>query len=340
MIPKRLIIGLAGEIAAGKTTAARYLNQALGFSTVSTRELVVEYLQADQRAERGSLQEKGEGLLRELGPTGVCELICARLPEGSAVIDNLRMRESAAFFRNRFGDSFRLVYVDAPKGIRLKRYLARNPRKTRHDFLKADSHGVENQSRSLRDVCDLLLGNLDVHIYLPLVLSAVQMWRYERRLLLLEDILECVRNFNRVNNFSIGTADDKEMFYRQNLILEEAGEISAALTKGISDLASEHADLFIVTLANCVARGIDIEEEFSRKYTTIINRPARQVGAWRRVSQWDHSIESRDNHLLRLRDLEAALSQDEDDIDEDAAGGTTRDLLDIRLDYQPPLPMG
>jgi len=102
----------------------------------------------------------------------------------------------------------------------------------------------------------------------------------------IQEMIEKVKAFHRKHDFDIGTKNNTVMLYRQNLLIEELGEISQCLTKGKGDLAEEHADLLILLLGNCVVMDIDIANAFNEKMNKIMERPAKIIGDVKRVSEW------------------------------------------------------
>ena len=104
----------------------------------------------------------------------------------------------------------------------------------------------------------------------------------------LYEMLEAIKTFHQKNGFDIGTKSRVTMLYRNNLLIEELGEIASCLTKGESKerLAEEHADLFILLLGNCITMNIDLTEAFWKKYDKIMQREGKSVGNQKRVSDW------------------------------------------------------
>ena len=78
------------------------------------------------------------------------------------------------------------------------------------------------------------------------------------------------------------------MGYRLTLMIEELGELAAAVTKGKpkADLEEELADVFILTLGNALAMEIDLEKAFHKKMDTIMTRPSRKGRLGIRVTEY------------------------------------------------------
>lgn len=103
----------------------------------------------------------------------------------------------------------------------------------------------------------------------------------------LKSIIEAVEAFHAKNGFDIRTKNIQTLLYRQNLLIEELGEISQFITKGKGNLGEEHADLFILLIGNCITMDIDIESEVLKKLEKINQRTGKQIAGQIRVSDWD-----------------------------------------------------
>lgn len=99
-------------------------------------------------------------------------------------------------------------------------------------------------------------------------------------------MLEAIEVFHAKNGFDIRTKNMNTLLYRQNLLIEELGEISQCITKNTGNLGEEHADLFILLLGNCITMDIDISEEVWKKLQKIESRSGKNVFGYNRVSEW------------------------------------------------------
>ena len=104
----------------------------------------------------------------------------------------------------------------------------------------------------------------------------------------INDLITKVKIFHNRFGFEIGTKNINTLLYRQNLLMEELGEISQCITKGKGDLAEEHADLLILLIGNCVLMDIDIETAVNQKLFKIMQRPVKNVNGIDRVSEWEN----------------------------------------------------
>src|SRR5262249_29923426 len=94
----RLVIGLSGPLAAGKTTAAQSL-QTMGFHYARYSMVVEEAVRrAGREPTRAALQEEGRRLHIRKGQRWLGTQLLKRLPsDGNYVIDGLRFPEDHAF---------------------------------------------------------------------------------------------------------------------------------------------------------------------------------------------------------------------------------------------------
>lgn len=101
----------------------------------------------------------------------------------------------------------------------------------------------------------------------------------------MKEMIEAVREFHR--KFALKERGGEEMLYRMNLIMEEVGEISQCLTKGMprEELIEEHADLLILLIGNAISLDFDLEKAFWEKLEKIMRREGRMVNGTIRVTE-------------------------------------------------------
>src|SRR5260370_33112235 len=109
---KRLVIGIAGRIGAGKTSAAKYLSTKHGFQYLRYSQVLAEWMAADEES-KAELQSVGwevmaGGMQTELNR----RLIAQVTPESDAAIDGLRHTIDQESLSKRFSSSFRLPYIN------------------------------------------------------------------------------------------------------------------------------------------------------------------------------------------------------------------------------------
>ena len=97
-----------------------------------------------------------------------------------------------------------------------------------------------------------------------------------------------VARFHLKHDFASPENNGHDMGYRLALVIEELGELSAAITKGKpkEEAAEELADVFILTLGNALAMEVDLEAEFHKKLDKIMQRPSKRGGMGIRVTEY------------------------------------------------------
>lgn len=119
-----LVIGLTGQPSSGKDTAANYL-AVKGFTHISTSDLIREEMRREgislermnmSRFVNEKRRERGNGYLAEEA---------ARRVTGDTIVSGLRNSQEVAILRERFGDQFKMLVVEAPIELRYARVRAR-----------------------------------------------------------------------------------------------------------------------------------------------------------------------------------------------------------------------
>ena len=100
-----------------------------------------------------------------------------------------------------------------------------------------------------------------------------------------------VAQFHHKHDFASPENNGHDMGYRLALVLEELGELLAAITKGKpkDEAAEELADVFILMLGNALAMKGDLEIEFHKKMDRIMQRPSKRGGMGIRVTEYSDS---------------------------------------------------
>ena len=101
-----------------------------------------------------------------------------------------------------------------------------------------------------------------------------------------------VAAFHSKHSFASEESRGHDMGYRIALTVEELGELSAAITKGMpkNQIGEELADLLILLLGHSLAMDIDLEGEFHKKMDKIMLRDSKIGGLGVRVT--DYSTDS------------------------------------------------
>jgi len=140
--PDGLVVGFSGEIAAGKTTAARFLERE-GFAYTRISLVIDDELKSrGMEFSRENRQRVGLELHSDKGQRWLCRKAIERV-EGSAtqiVVDGLRWPEDVQYFQERYGGRFRHIHLLAAYETRRKRAVATGSTEA---FDEATSHAVE-----------------------------------------------------------------------------------------------------------------------------------------------------------------------------------------------------
>jgi len=154
----RKVIGLSGPIAAGKTTAARYL-ESIGFHYARYSQVLASLLETEGKSvNRSELQKHGIYVHENLGQRWLGRKLLASLPrEGNIVIDGLRFPDDHAFLAETFGPGFRHLYLDAPVELRKHRFETRE--NLDETFSHAQAHAVEQKGELLRELAHEVVFN-------------------------------------------------------------------------------------------------------------------------------------------------------------------------------------
>jgi dephospho-CoA kinase len=152
------VIGIAGRIGAGKTTAAKYLASAYGFRYLRYSQVLADEFVGPET--KGALQKLGwsvmsGGLQGKLN----AELIRRIRRDEDYAVDGLRHPTDFESLQRKFGHRFLLIYVDAPADLRYRRVKRHRHLKDVREFDKADKHPVESQTPRLRRKAHAVIRN-------------------------------------------------------------------------------------------------------------------------------------------------------------------------------------
>lgn len=105
----------------------------------------------------------------------------------------------------------------------------------------------------------------------------------------MEKYYEAIKKFHR--KFQMKGTNNEDMQFRLNLMIEELGELSQAVTRGKTreEIFVENIDLLNLVLGNFVSMGAslkDIDEAFWKKHEKIMNRKMKIVNGKNRVSHY------------------------------------------------------
>ena len=143
------IIGVVGQIAAGKGILVNYLTEKLDFSSYSLSSIVHAELNKKgiKKYTRKMLQEVGNDLRREYGDEvlarRILEVIKGQKVDKKIVVEGIRNPAEIKFLKKN--PNFILIGVKANRELRFKRLLLRGKEwdpKTYEDFLKIDRRDI------------------------------------------------------------------------------------------------------------------------------------------------------------------------------------------------------
>lgn len=137
--PKPLVIGVSGRIAAGKTTAARYIAD-LGFAYTRISLVIDDEIRARGLSlDRATRQRIGLELHETRGQAWLCARAAALAADAQRiVVDGLRWPQDHAYFVERYGHRFIHLHLKAPLDVRATRSGMPAP-----NFIEADAQPVE-----------------------------------------------------------------------------------------------------------------------------------------------------------------------------------------------------
>jgi dephospho-CoA kinase len=154
-----LIIGLSGKIAAGKTTEAVYLNENYQFEILKTSDLLDSVLEAKKmKSSRKNQQALGDRLISVVGPGGFVAMMLYSTSETNRVIDAIRYSEAITYLKDKYGDEFKHIHIEASDSIR---YARRGSKKIRNvnRFKQIDRASTELDNDRLRRLADQVIKN-------------------------------------------------------------------------------------------------------------------------------------------------------------------------------------
>jgi len=154
---ERIVIGISGPMATGKTTAGNILEKKGFFYTRFSLILDKKLIEQGKEVNRENLQRLGLHM-KEKGQRKLCtELFKTISTEGNIVIDGLRHPEDHAFFVEYFGPNFFHIYIDSSLLLRRERYI--NMGNPALEFDIAIDHKVESNVQKLSELAHIIIKN-------------------------------------------------------------------------------------------------------------------------------------------------------------------------------------
>jgi dephospho-CoA kinase len=160
----RLVIGIAGRIGAGKTSAGLYLHSKHGFQYLRYSLVLTDWIMKDSKKKdvqsKTQLQTAGwkvmeGGMQAELNR----RLIAQVQPRGRVAVDGLRHPTDFESLRNAFNPSFHLIYIESARVERWNHLRAHGRYADFSSFEAADSHPVEHHIELLRTHAERVVNN-------------------------------------------------------------------------------------------------------------------------------------------------------------------------------------
>ena len=154
-----MIIGLSGKIAAGKTTAAVYLNENYQFAILKTSDLLDSILEAKHvKLSRKNQQKLGNELISTVGPGGFVAMMLYSTSESNRVIDAIRYSEAVTYLKGKYGNEFKHIHIEAKDSVRHARRGSKNIRNV-SSFKLIDKANTESDNAKLRKLADRIIKN-------------------------------------------------------------------------------------------------------------------------------------------------------------------------------------
>ncbi|MFZ2455144.1 MAG: AAA family ATPase [Candidatus Altiarchaeia archaeon] len=161
----KLVIGLTGNIGAGKTVVSDHLHKKYGADQVRFSRILMDvldrlYLPKD----RNNLQTLGEVVRKSFGSDVIVNAFKKDLEKSRShvvVVDGIRYMNEVKMLRSF--DNNVLLFMDAPPKVRYERVVMRGEKgeeKNSFDvFLKAEQRGTEKGLPEIKKVADYMIEN-------------------------------------------------------------------------------------------------------------------------------------------------------------------------------------
>lgn len=148
-----LIIGIAGTIAAGKTTASEYI-VGKGFAYSRYSLIIAKLLEKNGiQVERSALQNAGGNLFDAQKQYELNKKVDGYVSGNEyIVIDGMRHYEDYTYWKEKNFKNFYLLYIDSDPKICAARYGEK-------EFQQVASHHVEQEITGLRQLADVIIDN-------------------------------------------------------------------------------------------------------------------------------------------------------------------------------------
>lgn len=162
----KVIIGLTGEMASGKTTVASYLQKKYGATVYRFSDILRDTLKRlHKESERKNLQEISTMFRTVFGEDALAKAVAEDVRESNSkivAVDGVRRLGDIEHLKKI--DGFNLMYLDADLEICHQRIAKRNENtddlgKTLAEFKKDRQREAEQQIRDLKEFADFTIDN-------------------------------------------------------------------------------------------------------------------------------------------------------------------------------------
>jgi adenylosuccinate synthase len=171
MVNNKIVIILSGEIASGKSTLCKLLEQKYDFKDLSSRtalESLAFSTHGDKIRERGFLQKFGENLDKDTSGGWLLNYYQSEIfNHNRIIIDSARIREQIDSFREAYGHIVTHIHLEAPEEVRIQRFKDRDIAKYGSEKVAEDKfrgykkNDTESNVHSLKKIADLVIHTAD-----------------------------------------------------------------------------------------------------------------------------------------------------------------------------------
>ena len=162
----KLILGIASEIGAGKTTVSEYIKNKHNGKAFKFSEPLRDILRRLYLEEtRANMQNLSTALRETFGQQLLSPVLLSDVKKSDSriiLIDGIRRLEDTEFFKNL--PEFLLIYIEAPEKLRFERVVGRGENagdstKTFEQFQKDSKAETELMIHKLKDVASEVIDN-------------------------------------------------------------------------------------------------------------------------------------------------------------------------------------
>lgn len=161
-----LVLGLIGKRACGKNLFAEYLKDRYGFGILdNTEDVLAPILRRQGKpVTRGNLTELAMGLRKRWGDDILSKRLCKNIGgEKKLVVSNIRFPKEVAYLHRRFGDSLKLIAIQADPRLRYERAKERGVKGERalsfKEFMKLECLPTERIIPRTMELADFVMAN-------------------------------------------------------------------------------------------------------------------------------------------------------------------------------------